>query len=105
MPDTIILFQSLFVLAVTMALPAALARWRAGSGWIQIGCALATWGLMLLSIFVAFSGLDSPKEAIEAVVIFAMFFGWMAVPMIALIYQVTNTPGWVITLWQQRARA
>lgn len=99
------LLQLAQVLALAIGVPVARARWRGGAGWMQIGCALATWALILLTLFLAAWGDDPLHEAIKIVAVFAIFFGWMMVPLIAVFYQVTNTPGWAITIWQQRARA
>lgn len=105
MTDPVLLVQLAMLLVLTIGVPVARARWRGGAGWLQIGCALATWALLLLPIFFAVWREDSLEDAAKIVAPFAMFFGWMAVPLIAVFYQATNTPGWAITLWQQRSRS
>jgi predicted membrane channel-forming protein YqfA (hemolysin III family) len=104
MTDPIFLLQLFALLVLTIGLPAARARWRAGAGWVQIGCALVTWALTLIPIFFAGWSDDGLDDAFKVTAIFAIFFGWMAVPLIAVFYQATNTPAWLITLWQQRSQ-
>lgn len=105
MSDPAFVWQLALLLALTIGVPAARARWRGGAGWLQIGCALATWALVLSPIFFAVWREDSLPEALKATAVFAIFFGWMAVPLIAVFYQATNTPGWAMTLWRHRAHS
>lgn len=105
MTDPAFLLQLALLLVLTIGVPAARARWRGGAGWLPIGCALATWALVLSPIFFAVWREDSLDEALQGIALFAIFFGWMAVPLIAVFYQATNTPGWAIGLWQQQSQS
>ena len=98
MVDSLVSFDALFLFALLVAVPAALARWLATSCWVQIGCAFAIWGGIIWSMV---SGVRSSEDALLWAGFFGVFGNWLAIPLIALALRLTNSPDWLIARLQK----
>ncbi|GAA4003246.1 hypothetical protein [Sphingomonas humi] len=70
--------------------PALLAKFVIGASWAQAGCAAALW---YIGLFLALGGPSvRAAEGFGWTMILSMFFGWAAVPAIALVLRLAQLP-------------
>jgi hypothetical protein len=80
------------VVFVTLVLlgPALIAKFVVGATWVQVGCAFLIW---FLCLFVLLGGHGvSTDEQFGWTLIMSMFFGWLGVPVSALILRALHIP-------------
>jgi hypothetical protein len=82
--------ETLFVVGLVVAAPAVLARFIVGATWLQVACAFCLW-FVGLCIMLGGHGV-SRDEQIGWTIIMSMFFGWIGVPVSALVIRLLNLP-------------
>jgi hypothetical protein len=82
--------ESLFVLGLIVLAPAAIAKFIVGATWLQVACAFGLW-FVGLCILLGGNGV-SRDEAIGWTLIMSMFFGWLGVPISAVIIRALDLP-------------
>ena len=82
--------EAMLVLGLLVILPAILARYLVGAGWLQLPLAFLLW---FLTLWLLLGGTaNSRDEGLGWTLIMGMFFSWAGVPIAALILRVTNVP-------------
>jgi len=82
--------ETLFVLGLMVGAPAVLAKFIVGATWLQVGCAFALWFIFLM-VLLGGRGV-STDEQIGWTLIMTMFFGWLGVPISAVVIRVLDLP-------------
>ena len=83
--------ETLFVLGLIVVAPALVAKFIIGATWLQVACAFGLWFAGLCILLGGGPGV-SRDEAIGWTLIMSMFFGWLGVPISALIIRVLDLP-------------
>ena len=82
--------ETLFVLGLLIVVPAAIAKLVIGASWLQVACAFPLW---FFCLWLMLGGPSvSRDEGIGWTIIISMFFGWLGVPLAALVLRVANLP-------------
>jgi hypothetical protein len=97
--DAFLSFDALFILITAIIIPIGLARWMAVTTWLQIASACIIWAMVLWSMI---AGLPANQQPAEVVAYAAIFYGWAAVPVIALVFRLNHLPERFIALLQAR---
>jgi hypothetical protein len=82
--------ETLFVVGLVVVAPALLAKYIVGASWLQVACAYFCW-IVVLCILLGGHGV-SKDETIGWTLIMTMFFGWLGVPISALVIRVLDLP-------------
>jgi hypothetical protein len=82
--------EVLFFVTLMFLGPALIAKFVVRATWAQVGCAFLMW---FLCLFVLLGGHGvSADEQFGWTIIMSMFFGWLGIPVSALILRALHIP-------------